>query len=634
MIQLENVSLIRGGKQLLHNASLTVHHGQRIGLTGANGCGKSSLFSLLLGEISCDAGEIFIPKDLCIAHMQQEVEALDRVAIDYVLDGDKKFRSIEQAIAQAEERRDYEALSQWYDHFEMHGGYAVRSKAEQLLYGLGFVQNDLAKPVAQFSGGWRMRLNLAYTLMCPSNLLLLDEPTNHLDLEAILWLEAWLKKYSGTLIIISHDRTFLDNVVGFIAHIEHASVTLYKGSYSIFEKVRAEKLLQQQSLYEKQKKQRAHLQQFIDRFKAKATKARQAQSRVKMLAKMESRLPAYAHSPFSFHFEVSDHISDPLLRVREGVVGYGENVVLHHISMDLHPGSRIALLGSNGTGKSTLLKSLAERRLLKGQLICGEYLKIGYFAQHQLEHLDVNISPFLHIQRLSPDAREQNIRTFLGTFGFCGEEALAAVKHFSGGERARLSFALIAWQQPNVLLLDEPTNHLDLDMRHALTIALQAFEGAVLLISHDRALLDTVADELWHINDKSQLELFADDLNAYLIKQVLLKGSIASSSSKEHKLMDKKQRRVQEAKHRDHINRIRKEIANLECDLSKIQKSKEDVDCLLVRPELYGHDDKKMLLEALQEQKALHTKIQTLETRWIEKNEQLEALKTNLKGKK
>lgn len=521
MITLNSVTLLREGKSLLEDASVTIHPGQHLGLVGVNGVGKSSLMALLTGELEPDKGELAVIPGRGIAHMSQEIHALDQQAIDYVLDGDAPLRAIEAQLAVAEQNQHYEQAAQLHDQYAMADGYSARSRAEQLLAGLGFCHADMTRSVRSYSGGWRMRLNLARTLMCPADILLLDEPTNHLDLDAIVWLEGYLRQYQGTLVIISHDRDFLDNVTDATLHIENRCLNFYRGGYSAFERLRAERLTQQQASYEKQQQHKAHMEQFVARFRAKATKARQAQSRLKALMKLTEVAPAHFNSPFSFSFPESEKTSSPLLVLDQGQLGYNQQTRVR-AHLNILPGARIGLLGANGAGKSTLIKSLAgDIPLLAGRRQPGEHLRIGYFAQHQLESLDPAASPLLHLQRLSENAREQALRNFLGSFGFHGDKALETIAGFSGGEKARLALAIIAWQKPNLLLLDEPTNHLDLDMRHALTLALQSFSGAMILVSHDRNLVRNTTDQLLLINDGGLSEYPGDldDYSAWLQQQ-------------------------------------------------------------------------------------------------------------------
>ena len=633
MIKIKNINFMRGGNPLFINASLTIHYGQHIGLTGANGCGKSSLFSLILNEIQPDAGEIYVPSSQGIAHMAQEVEALNQPAIEYVLDGDSDLRSIEKSIRQAEDQHDNNALALLYDQFANHNGYTARARAEKLLHGLGFVQHELEHFVSTFSGGWRMRLNLARTLMCPSDIMLLDEPTNHLDLDAIFWLENWLKQYPGTLIFISHDQIFLDNVATHIAHIEQEKITLYTGNYTAFERARIEKLALQQADYEKQQKQKEHLQKFITRFKAKATKASQAQSRVKALAKMEELAPAYVHSPFNFSFRTSEKISDPLLSINKGDIGYNKKPLLSNVNISFHPASRIGLLGANGAGKSTLIKVLAGEPLLSGHVSKGEHLTIGYFSQHQLENLDMEASPFLHIQRLSFMEREQVILNYLGGFDFHRDKALAPVKGFSGGERARLALAIIAWQKPNLLLLDEPTNHLDLEMRHALTMALQSYEGAVVLVSHDRALINAVANELWLVRDGA-VSPFEGDLDAYaqwLKNREKFDRVSAMEKSTDTKNPSRKEQRQMDAQSRKRLQTRKKMISSLEKEMHQKQKEQNKIEAILTDASLYEEGERDRLQVVLQEQASLEQDLKRLEEEWLNACEELEsaALRAN-----
>ncbi|HEX9451419.1 MAG TPA: ATP-binding cassette domain-containing protein, partial [Burkholderiales bacterium] len=480
MIVLRALQLRRGVKVLFEDVSLTFNHGQKIGVTGANGSGKSSLFALLLGELHQDAGDLEIQPGLVVAHVAQETPSIDQLAIEYVLDGDAELRHLERELAVAEQAHNGTRIAELHEDLHRVGGYAARARAAQLMHGLGFDDAEIARPVEQFSGGWRVRLNLARALMCRSDLLLLDEPTNHLDLDAIVWLEQWLSGYPGTLLMISHDREFLDTVANAICHIEGQRVRLYAGNYSAFETQRAMQLSQQQATFVKQQREIAHLQSFVDRFKAQATKARQAQSRIKALARMEKIAAAHVDTPFEFAFRKPAVQSDPMLDLDGVDAGYGDVAVLRGIRMTLRPGTRLGLLGRNGAGKSTMMKLLAGVLApLAGQRVEGKGLQIGYFAQHQLEQLRPDESALWHLTRLSPKTREQELRDFIGGFNFHGDQATEPVGPMSGGEKSRLALALIVWQRPNLLLLDEPTNHLDLEMRHALTLGLQDYEGAL-----------------------------------------------------------------------------------------------------------------------------------------------------------
>ncbi|MDH5215262.1 MAG: ATP-binding cassette domain-containing protein, partial [Gammaproteobacteria bacterium] len=466
MIQFTQLALRRGAKLLLEEVSLQVHPGQKVGITGANGSGKSSLFSLLLGEISADGGEVQLPSDWVIAHIAQHTPSDPRPCIEYVLDGDQELRSIEKRLADAELAHDGLALANLHAEYAHIDGYTARSRAGQLLHGLGFTTADEARAVDEFSGGWRMRLNVARALMCRSSLLLLDEPTNHLDLDTVIWLEGWLRSYPGTLLLISHDRDFLDSVVGHILNIEELHATLYTGNYSAFERIRAERLAHQQSQYEKQQREVAHIRSFIDRFRAKASKARQAQSRIKALERMEFIAPAHVDSPFHFSLLEPEKLPTPLLRIDHASVGYGRTTVLSKLRLGLSPGDRIGLLGPNGAGKSTLIKLLAGTlEMQSGEFTAANDLQTGYFAQHQVEQLDPRRSPLEHMFELSPKARELELRNYLGGFGFSGDTVFMPTAPFSGGEKSRLALALLVYHRPNLLLLDEPTNHLDLEMR-------------------------------------------------------------------------------------------------------------------------------------------------------------------------
>ena len=515
MIRFSQLSLARGAKLLVEGADLTVHAGERIGLIGANGSGKSSLFALLRGELHADKGDAEIPAHWRVAHVAQETPALERPAVEYAIDGDTALRSLEARLVEAEEANDGHAMGDAHAALADADAYTVRSRAEALLMGLGFSAEELYRPVASFSGGWRMRLNLAQALMCRSDLLLLDEPTNHLDLDAIVWLEDWLKRYPGTLMIVSHDRDFLDEVVQAVVHIDARKLKRYSGNYSDFEVQRAQSIVLAQAQYEKQERERQHLQSFIDRFRAKATKARQAQSRMKMLERMEELAPVHAAAPFSFEFREPLRAPDPLLVLEDVSAGYGEHTVLQDVTLSIRSGERIGLLGVNGAGKTTLIKTIAGAlRPLDGTATFNKGLVVGYFAQHQVEMLRDDQTPLWHLVRLAPKTREQELRDYLGSFNFPGDMATGPVEHFSGGEKARLALALIVWQRPNLLLLDEPTNHLDLETREALTVALAQFEGTLVLVSHDRHLLRAATEALLIVR-RGRVEAFDGDLDDY-----------------------------------------------------------------------------------------------------------------------
>ncbi len=635
MIRLQNLTLQRGPQRLLEGAELTLHTGQKVGLIGANGAGKSSLFALLRGELGPDAGDCFVPADWRIAHMRQEVDTLDRLAVDYVLDGDVHLRRVQAELAAAEAGHDGTAIARLHIELDSADGYTADARARKLLAGLGFTSEQMDRRVGDFSGGWRMRLNLAQALMCPSELLLLDEPTNHLDLDAILWLEEWLKGYPGTLLLISHDRDFLDAVVDNVAHLEQQKLTLYRGGYSAFERTRAERLAQQQQAYEKQQAQRAHMEKYIARFKAQATKARQAQSRIKALERLEELAPAHVDSPFDFVFREADKISSPLLDVAEGQLGYGDKVVLQQVKLQLVPGARIGLLGPNGAGKSTLIKTLSgELAPVAGRLARGENLAIGYFAQHQLDSLDPKASPLLHLQRLAPTEREQTLRDFLGGFDFRGDRCDEPVLNFSGGEKARLALALIAWQKPNLLLLDEPTNHLDLEMRLALTMALQEFAGAVLVVSHDRHLLKSTTDEFLLVAD-GRIQPFEGDLDDYarwLVDYRARQAPASTPAAGAGTGTDKRAQRQAAAALRQQLAPHKREAEKLEKELGTLHEKLAAVESRLGDSGLYEASRKDELRDLLAEQARLKAREGELEEKWLEALELLENLQSQLEA--
>ena len=515
MLNFTGLALRRSTSLLFEAADFKIYPGQKLGLTGANGCGKSSLFALIRGELSADQGQVSMPENWALASVAQETVLSTRLALDYVIDGDEELRRVEARLALAEAEQDSVPIASCHERLQEIDGYQANSRAARLLAGLGFSEQGMQQPLRSFSGGWIMRLNLARALMCRSDLLLLDEPTNHLDLDAVIWLEQWLKRYQGTLLLVSHDRDFLDAVVDHVAHIENQRIKLYRGNYSAFELQRAESLSQQQAAHQKQQQSIAHMQGYIDRFRAQATKARQAQSRIKALEKMQLIAPAHIDSPFHFEFREPKALPSSLLKLEQISTGYGDTTVLDNIEFSLIPGERIGLLGLNGAGKSTFIKLLAdELQPFSGDLTRARDLRIGYFAQHQLEQLDLDASALLTLQRLAGELSEREIRSYLGGFNFRGEKVLQSVKTFSGGEKARLVLALLIWNRPNLLLLDEPTNHLDLEMRLALNQALQGFSGSVILVSHDRHLLRSVCDDLW-IVDNGALQRFDEDLDYY-----------------------------------------------------------------------------------------------------------------------
>ncbi|WP_223528117.1 ATP-binding cassette domain-containing protein [Pseudomonas sp. A-RE-23] len=634
MIRLQNLTLQRGPQRLLEDAELTLHAGHKAGLIGANGAGKSSLFALLRGELHPDSGDCLLPSDWRIAHMRQEVDTLERLAVDYVLDGDLRLRQVQRDLAAAEAAHDGAAQARLHAELDSADGYTADARARKLLAGLGFTNEQMDRQVGDFSGGWRMRLNLAQALMCPSDLLLLDEPTNHLDLDAIIWLEDWLKSYPGTLLLISHDRDFLDAVVDHVAHVDQRKLTLYRGGYSAFERARAERLAQQQQAYEKQQAQRAHMESYIARFKAQATKARQAQSRIKALERMEELSAAHVDSPFDFVFRESTKISSPLIDLSDARLGYGDKTVLEKVKLQLTPGARIGLLGPNGAGKSTLIKNLSgELEPLAGRLTRGENTVVGYFAQHQLDSLDSKASPLLHLQRLAPTEREQVLRDFLGGFDFRGARIDEPVLNFSGGEKARLALALIAWGRPNLLLLDEPTNHLDLEMRLALTMALQEFSGAVLVVSHDRHLLKSTTDNFFLVAD-GKVEEFDGDLEDYArwLVEYRQRNAPVSSTPVNPDKTDKKAQRQAAAALRQQLAPHKREADKLEAELGKLHEKLQKIETSLGDSGLYEAARKDELRDLLAEQAKLKVREAEIEEAWMQALELLENLQAELEA--
>lgn len=633
MITFSDIQLLRGGKPLLEQASATIHPGDKVGLVGKNGCGKSTLFALLKNELSIDAGNFQMPAHWELAWVAQETPALERAALEYVIDGDREYRQLEQDLDAAEQADNGTLVAELHGKLETVGGYTIKSRAAELLNGLGFSQEQMQWSLTQFSGGWRMRLNLAQALLCRSDLLLLDEPTNHLDLDAVLWLEKWLQNYPGTLILISHDRDFLDPIVGRIIHVENQLLNEYTGNYSSFETQRAQKLMQQQAMYSKQQKQMSHMQSYIDRFRYKASKARQAQSRIKALEKMEKVLPAQFDNPFSFEFRDPAALPNPIMMMDQVSAGYGDNLILEHIRLNLVPGSRIGLLGRNGAGKSTLIKLLSgELSPQSGDLTYSQGVKIGYFAQHQLETLHPEETPLQHMMQIAPNYTEQQLRDYLGSFGFVGEKALDKVAPFSGGEKARLVLALVVWQKPNLLLLDEPTNHLDLDMRQALTMALQTFEGAMVIVSHDRYLLRATTDDLYLV-DAKQVVPFDGDLTDYykwLTEQQKqdkrdAQPESAAEPSQNSAAARKEQKRL-EAELRKQSAPIRKKLTQLEAKMDKLSTQLADAEEQLGDVSLYQDENKAKLTQILTLQATSKSQLEEVEMEWMALQEELESL--------
>jgi ATP-binding cassette subfamily F protein 3 len=629
LINLRHLTLARGARVLAADVDLTLHAGERIGVIGANGCGKSTLLDLLAGEVQPEAGDLDRPPALRIARVLQETPGVAQPAIDYVLDGDPELREIERDILRAESEHRAEDLAGLHERLQHIEGYGARSRAAALLHGLGFAPGVHMDPVASFSGGWRMRLNLARALVARSDLLLLDEPTNHLDLDAVLWLERWLAAYRGTLLLVSHDRDFLDAIVGRVLHFDGRTVVSYTGNYSAFESARAAALANQQAMHARQQREIAHLQSFVDRFRAKATKAKQAQSRLKALARMTLIAPAHVDTAFTFRFEAPLAAPTPLLTLDEAALGYSAGrPILHGVTMSLLPGTRIGLLGRNGAGKSTFIKSLAgEVDLIAGERREGRGLVVGYFAQHQLEQLRADETPLQHLMRLLPQLREQEQRDFLGRFGF-GDQALAPVGPFSGGERARLALALVVAQRPNLLLLDEPTNHLDIDMRHALTLALQEYEGAVVIVSHDRHMLRTTADDFWLVADGA-VRPFDGDLEDY---RVWLSNSSpdAATDADEQARASRKNERRDRAKRQDALaaqrRPLEREGRDLEAEIQQLGVERDGIDQALIRG---AAADGPSIAELQKRRAAIEARIEAAESRWYEVQEAIAALEAD-----
>lgn len=635
MIIFSNLSLKRGQTELLENASATINPKQKVGLVGKNGCGKSSLFSLLKKELTPEGGEVNYPANWRVSWVNQETPALDISAIDYVIQGDREYCRLQQELEQANECNDGNAIARIHGQLEMLDAWTIQSRAASLLHGLGFSQEETTQPVKAFSGGWRMRLNLAQALLCPSDLLLLDEPTNHLDLDAVIWLERWLVQYQGTLVLISHDRDFLDPIVTKILHIENQKLNEYTGDYSSFEVQRATKLAQQTAMYRQQQQKISHLQKYIDRFKAKATKAKQAQSRMKALERMELIAPAYVDNPFTFEFRPPQSLPNPLVMIEQASAGYGcgESAVeiLSKIKLNLVPGSRIGLLGKNGAGKSTLIKLLAgELTALSGTVQLAKGVQLGYFAQHQLDTLRADESALWHMQKLAPEQTEQQVRDYLGSFAFHGDKVNQAVKSFSGGEKARLVLALIVWQRPNLLLLDEPTNHLDLDMRQALTEALVDYEGSLVVVSHDRHLLRNTVEEFYLVHDK-KVEEFKGDLEDY---QKWLSEQNSTSENKvsekvgdnENSVQNRKEQKRREAELRQQSAPLRKKITQLEEKMNKFSSEFASIENQLADAELYNAENKEKLTALLAQQVDVKKALDDVETKWMTAQEELEEM--------
>jgi ATP-binding cassette subfamily F protein 3 len=627
MLKFRDVTLRRGGRVLFAGANFAVFPGQKVGITGANGTGKSSLFALLRGELHEDAGDVAVPAKWIFGHVAQETPAVDQPAIEYVLDGDTELRAIERDIRAAEHAGDGVRLATLHGEYDTQGGYTANSRAAQLLYGLGFSAAQHGGAVREFSGGWRMRLNLARALMRRSDVLLLDEPTNHLDLDAVLWLEDYLRAYPGALLLISHDREFLDRVVDAIVHIEHETLTMYTGNYSSFEQQRAAQRAGQQADFARQQREIAHIRSYIDRFKTHASKARQAQSRMKALERMELIAPAHVDTPFRFQFRDPQKIPNPLVTLEHVAAAYPQRPVFGAANLELVPGDRVGLLGPNGAGKSTLIKVLAGTQgVSSGKRTEAQDVRIGYFAQHQLEQLDISSSPLQHVQRLDPRAREQDLRNFLGGFGFSGDAVMGSVEPFSGGEKARLVLALVVYQRPNVLLLDEPTNHLDLEMRHALTVALQDFGGAMVIVSHDRFLLRSVTDRWLMVADGSVQDYDGDleEYRAWLAERRARQTQVGEVGDRVDSAQARKDRKRTEAEQRQREQPLRKKIKELEGRLESLAQRRAEIDAQLSGSDLYAGASRDKLKELLRDQARIKSEIAETEEAWLDASEVLQ----------
>ncbi|WP_419851807.1 ABC transporter ATP-binding protein [Actinobacillus pleuropneumoniae] len=636
MIFFTDLILKRGQSVLLENTSATIHTGQKVGLVGKNGCGKSSLFALVKGELQPEGGDVSLPKNWAISWVNQETPALEISALDYVIQGDREYTGLMNQLEKANQENNGNQIAMIHTQLDTIDAWTIQARAATLLNGLGFSNEQLSLPVKSFSGGWRMRLNLAQALICRSDLLLLDEPTNHLDLDAVIWLEKWLTNYRGTLLLISHDRDFLDPIIDRVIHIENQQLNDYTGNYTSFEIQHATKISQQNAAYAQQQRKVAHLQSFIDRFKAKATKAKQAQSRIKALEKMELIAPAYADSPFEFEFRPPLALPSPLLMMEKASAGYGNKTILESVKLNLVPGSRIGLLGRNGAGKSTLIKLLAgELAPQTGHIQLAKGVQLGYFAQHQVDTLRFDESPLWHLQKIAPELTEQEVRNYLGGFDFKGDKVKQNVGSFSGGEKARLVLALIVWQRPNLLLLDEPTNHLDLEMRQALTDALTYYEGSLVVVSHDRHLLRSTVNEFYLVHDK-KVEEFKGDLDDYqkwLNEQNALeaaKNSANSTACTEEKAdnsaANRKEQKRLEAELRQQTAPLRKKITQLEKDLEKASEKLNQLEALLASSEIYEAENKAQLTETLAKQIEAKKAVEEIEMEWLDCQEQLEAL--------
>ena len=631
MLQAINLGIRRGTRLLFENTSFQIHPAQKVGLTGANGTGKSSLFALILKQLHADSGDCIYPENWVVAHVAQELVDSQQQAIEFVLDGDSELRQVQQDIQTAEKNNDGVLIATLHTQLDTIDGYTANARASQLLSGLGFVSTDHSRAINEFSGGWQMRLNLAKALMCRSDLLLLDEPTNHLDLDTIIWLESWLNAYRGTLLLISHDRDFLNNICTHIAHLEHQAIQLYTGNYSAFERIRAERLANQQAEYVKQQRNIKHIESYIERFRAQATKAKQAQSRLKALERMQTIAPAHVDSPFHFSLFEPEKIPNSLLHMEAVDAGYDDTKILKNVDFQLLPGDRIGLLGPNGAGKSTFIKVLAgQLKIQSGEYRLAKETRIGYFAQHQLEQLHNDHSPIEHLQQIDKKAREADLRNYLGRFGFSNDMALSKIQNFSGGEKSRLVLAILIYQRPNLLLLDEPTNHLDLEMREALAEALQEFSGAMVIVSHDRHLLNSSCDQLLLVSQHtvSEFPLSLEEYPRWLSEHNAIRtnDSLPAEDKVNKNTLSNKERKRLEAEHRKKTSPLRNKIKKLEAEMQQISEKQIEINSQLSDNDIYADQNKQKLQQLLLEKAALEKSHENAEMEWLEINEELENL--------